>query len=112
MSLVALRYDDDDDVSAGLRAPHKQLPCRLLYADAGAELFEKICTLDAYYPTRTELALLAQHLPQVAHHVGPCARVLEPGSGEGKKTRMLLHALESPVSYVPIDIAHDQLHRL
>jgi L-histidine N-alpha-methyltransferase len=112
MSLVALRYDDDDDVSAGLRASHKQLPCRLLYADAGAELFERICTLDAYYPTRTELSLLGQHLPQIAHQVGPGARVIEPGSGEGKKTRMLLHALEAPSSYVPIDIAHDQLHRL
>jgi L-histidine N-alpha-methyltransferase len=112
MSLVALRYDDDDDVSAGLRAPHKQLPCRLLYADAGAELFERICTLDAYYPTRTELSLLGQHLPQIAHQVGPGARVIEPGSGEGKKTRMLLHALEAPSSYVPIDIVPDQLHRL
>jgi dimethylhistidine N-methyltransferase len=112
MSLVALRYDDDDDVSAGLRASHKQLPCRLLYADAGAELFERICTLDAYYPTRTELSLLGQHLPQIAHQIGPGARVIEPGSGEGKKPRMLLHALEAPSSYVPIDIAHDQLHRL
>ena len=89
MSLVALRYDDDDDVLAGLRSRRKQLPCRLLYADAGAELFERICTLDAYYPTRTELALLEQHLPQIAHHVGPAARVIEPGSGEGKKTRLL-----------------------
>jgi dimethylhistidine N-methyltransferase len=99
-------------VLAGLRAPHKQLPCRLLYADAGAELFERICTLDAYYPTRTELGLLEHHLPQVAHHVGPAARVIEPGSGEGRKTRMLLRALDAPSSYVPIDIAHDQLHHL
>jgi dimethylhistidine N-methyltransferase len=112
MSLVALRYDDEDDVLAGLRSPRKQLPCRLLYADAGAELFERICTLDAYYPTRTELALLDQHLPQIAHHVGPSARVIEPGSGEGKKTRKLLRALDAPSSYVPIDIAHDQLHDL
>ena len=112
MSLVALRYDDDDDVLAGLRAPRKQLPCRLLYADDGAALFERICTLDAYYPTRTELALLDDHLPQIAQHVGPAARVIEPGSGDGRKTRKLLRALVSPSSYVPIDIAHDQLHRM
>ncbi|HEY0190044.1 MAG TPA: L-histidine N(alpha)-methyltransferase [Kofleriaceae bacterium] len=112
MSLVAVRYDEQDDVLAGLRASHKHLPCRLLYADAGAELFERICTLDAYYPTRTELALLTEHLHQVAHHVGPCARVIEPGSGEGKKTRLLLRALEHPTGYVPIDVAQDQLHRL
>jgi L-histidine Nalpha-methyltransferase len=112
MSLVALRYDDDDDVLGGLRSPRKQLPCRLLYADGGDELFERICTLDAYYPTRTELALLDAHLPQIAHHVGPAARVIEPGSGDGRKTRRLLRALESPSSYVPIDIAGDQLHRM
>ena len=112
MSLVAARYDDEDDVLAGLRAPHKQLPCRLRYADTGAELFERICALDAYYPTRTELALLAEHLHQIAHHVGPSARVIEPGSGDVKKTRMLLRGLEQPTSYVPIDIAHDPLHRL
>ena len=112
MSLVALRYDEDDDVLAGLRSPRKQLPCRLLYADGGDELFERICALDAYYPTRTELALLDAHLPQIAHHVGPAARVIEPGSGDGRKTRRLLRALESPSSYVPIDIAHDQLRRM
>jgi dimethylhistidine N-methyltransferase len=38
--------------------------------------------------------------------------VIEPGSGDGRKTRKLLHAMEAPSSYVPIDIAHDQLHRL
>ena len=112
MSLVALRYDEEDDVIAGLRSPRKQLPCRLLYADGGAELFERICGLDAYYPTRTELALLDDHLPQIAQHVGPAARVVEPGSGDGRKTRKLLRALASPSSYVPIDIARDQLHRM
>lgn len=112
MTLVALRYDEDDDVIAGLHAPRKRLPCRLLYADAGAELFERICTLDAYYPTRAELALLDQHLPQIAQHAGPHARVIEPGSGEGKKTRKLLHALEAPSGYVPIDLAREQLIKL
>lgn len=112
MSLVALRYDETDDVLAGLRARHKQLPCRLLYADAGAELFERITTLDAYYPTRIEHKLLTEHLPQIARCVGPAARVLEPGSGDGKKTRTLLRALDRPASYVPIDIVNDQLQRL
>jgi dimethylhistidine N-methyltransferase len=112
MSLVALRYDEDDDVLAGLRSPRKQLPCRLLYTDGGDELFERICTLDAYYPTRTELSLLDAHLPQIARCVGPAARVIEPGSGDGRKTQRLLRALESPAGYVPIDIAHDQLQRM
>jgi L-histidine N-alpha-methyltransferase len=98
-----------DDVLAGLRAPHKHLPCKLLYDARGAALFEKICTLDEYYPYRSELALLDRHLPAIARTIGPAARVIEPGSGAGKKTRMLLAALDRPASYHPIDVSAEQL---
>jgi len=98
-----------DDVLAGLRAPHKHLPCKLLYDARGAELFEQICTLDEYYPYRSELALLDRHLPAIAQAIGSAARVIEPGSGAGKKTRMLLSALDRPASYVPIDVSAEQL---
>jgi L-histidine Nalpha-methyltransferase len=97
------------EVRDGLNAPRKHLPCRLLYDARGAELFEQICTLEEYYPTRNELALLAAHLPTIASAVGVGARVIEPGSGAGKKTRMLLRALERPAAYVPIDISAEQL---
>lgn len=100
-----------DDVIAGLRAPQKRLPCRLLYDAAGAGMFEKITTLDAYYPTRTEIGLLEKHLPHIAAQVGPHARVIEPGSGEGIKPRMLLRALDRPAAYMPIDVANEQLQR-
>lgn len=107
----ALRADlsAGDDVLAGLRAPRKHLPCRLLYDARGAELFEQICTLDEYYPYRSELALLDRHLPTIAAAIGPSARVIEPGSGAGRKTRMLLSALERPSIYVPIDVSTEQL---
>jgi len=98
-----------DDVLAGLRASRKHLPCKLLYDARGAELFEQICVLDEYYPYRSELALLERHLPDIARAVGPAARVIEPGSGAGKKTRMLLDALDRPASYVPIDVSAEQL---
>jgi L-histidine Nalpha-methyltransferase len=98
-----------DDVLAGLRAPRKHLPCKLLYDARGAALFEQICTLDEYYPYRSELALLDAHLPAIARAVGPAARVIEPGSGAGQKTRMLLAALDRPASYVPIDVSAEQL---
>jgi dimethylhistidine N-methyltransferase len=98
-----------DEVIAGLRAPRKHLPCKLLYDARGAELFEQICTLDEYYPYRTELALLDQHLPAIAAAVGPGARVIEPGSGAGRKTRRLLAALDRPAMYIPIDVSAEQL---
>jgi dimethylhistidine N-methyltransferase len=98
-----------DDVLAGLRAAPRHLPCRLLYDARGAELFEQICTLGDYYLTRAEVALLERHLPAIAGAVGVGARVIEPGSGAGRKTRMLLAALERPAAYVPIDISREQL---
>jgi len=101
--------DDDDDVLAGLRAARKHLPCRLLYDDRGSQLFEQICALDDYYPASTELELLATHLPAFARALGPRVRVVEPGSGAGVKTRMLLAQLAAPAGYVPIDINGEQL---
>lgn len=98
-----------DDVLVGLLAARKWLPCRLLYDARGAQLFERICTVRDYYPTRSELALLEAHLPAIAAAIGSGARVIEPGSGEGLKTRMLLAALERPASYVPIDVSREQL---
>jgi dimethylhistidine N-methyltransferase len=98
-----------DDVLAGLRAPRKHLPCKLLYDARGAALFEQICTVEEYYPYRSELALLDQHLPAIARAVGPAARVIEPGSGAGQKTRMLLAALDRPATYIPIDVSAQQL---
>lgn len=98
-----------DDIRAGLRGARKTLPCRLLYDARGADLFEQITTVDDYYLTRAELALLDQHLGATSREIGPRARVIEPGSGAGNKTRMLLSALDRPSSYVPIDVSEEQL---
>jgi L-histidine Nalpha-methyltransferase len=98
-----------DDVISGLRASRKHLPCRLLYDARGATLFEDICELAEYYPTRSEHALLERHLPEIGRLIGAGVRVVEPGSGAGRKTRMLLSALDRPASYVPIDISVEQL---
>ncbi len=108
----SVRRDADDDVLSGLRAPRKHLPSRLLHEGAGAELFERVTALDSYYPARTELALLRQHAATIAHHVGPEARIVEPGGNDVIPTRQLLTSLERPSSYVAIDLAHDQLQRL
>ena len=99
----------DDEVIAGLSDRSKHLPCKLLYDARGAELFERITTVEDYYLTRAELALLEAKLPVISKLVGPHARVIEPGSGAGRKTRMLLAALDRPATYVPIDVAEDQL---
>jgi dimethylhistidine N-methyltransferase len=98
-----------DDVLSGLRRTAKTLPCKYFYDARGSRLFEKICELDEYYLTRTELAILERSVAEMARCLGPGCMVIEPGSGSGTKTRLLLEALESPVAYVPVDISRDVL---
>jgi dimethylhistidine N-methyltransferase len=101
-----------DDVLAGLAAARKQLPSRLLFDDAGRELYDQLAELDAYYPGWAEYALIRDHAAQIARHIGPRARVLELGNATcGHQTRALLGALEHPVSYLPIDACHAHLER-
>lgn len=97
------------DMIAGLRAPQKQTKAKYLYDERGAALFEEICELEEYYPTRTELALLGDRAADIAASVGPGATVIEYGSGATVKVRILLDALEAPAAYVPVDISREQL---
>lgn len=98
-----------EEVLEGLSRKPRTLPPKLFYDEGGAELFEEITRLPEYYLTRTELGILGAHLPEVAALVGPGARVVEFGSGSGRKTRLLLEALERPAAYIPVDIAAAQL---
>lgn len=98
-----------DAVVAGLSSKPKTLPCKFFYDATGALLFETICTLDAYYVTRTELEILTGHAAAIARELGPAVRLVEPGSGGLHKVRLLLDRLADPVAYVPIDISREQL---
>ena len=98
-----------DDVIAGLSAAPKSLPPKYFYDARGSKLFDEICELPEYYPTRTEIAMLEASGGEIAARIGPRAAVLEYGSGSGRKTRLLLSALR-PGAYVAIDISGEQLH--
>jgi len=99
------------DVLAGLRAPRKSLPCKYLYDERGSELFERICALPEYYPTRTELSILRACGRAMAAALGPGCLLVEYGSGSAVKTRLLLDRLEAPAAYVPVDISREHLLR-
>lgn len=101
----------EDDVVAGLTANPKRLSPKYLYDRRGSALFDRICELDEYYLTRTELAIMRAHAGDMARLLGPRCLVIEPGSGSGSKTRLLLEALDDPAGYVPVDIAREQLLR-
>jgi L-histidine Nalpha-methyltransferase len=99
-----------DQIIEGLNRSPKLLPSKFLYDKRGSELFEQICQLPEYYPTRTETGILAQYAGEIADLCGPDCLVVELGSGSSTKTRLLLNNLRSPVAYIPIDIAREQLN--
>lgn len=96
-------------VLAGMRKRQKSIPCRFLYDRRGSELFDQICELDEYYPTRTETAILQDNAAAIAKRVGPRASLVELGSGSSLKTRILLDALKDLACYAPIDVSREHL---
>jgi L-histidine N-alpha-methyltransferase len=95
-----------DDVLDGLTRPFKELPPKHFYDKRGAELFDRICELPEYYPTRAERAILELHAPRIAE-LTRAAELVELGSGTAAKTRVLLDALHSAGHlrrYVPLDV--------
>jgi len=98
-----------NDVVNGLRAAQKHLPSKYFYDARGSELFDEICELDEYYLTRTELAILREHIAEIAEAVGPEVMLIEPGSGSSTKTEILLDHLREPAAYVPVEISRKHL---
>jgi L-histidine Nalpha-methyltransferase len=96
-----------DDVLDGLTRPFKELPPKHLYDARGSELFDQICELPEYYPTRTERAILDAYADLIVRRTG-MAELVELGSGTAAKTRVLLSAMEEAGTlwrYVPFDVA-------
>ena len=99
-------------VLRGLSQSQKSLPAKYFYDARGAELFEQICELAEYYPTRTELSILQDYAAEMASELGENCLVIEPGSGAGVKVRLLLNKMVDPAGFAPIDVAADQLEQV
>lgn len=95
-------------VLGGLSRRPRRIPCRFLYDQRGAELFDEVCTLDEYYLTRTECALLAGHADDIAGLAGVRPRIVEFGGCTPAKARYLFDAAK-PAAYLPVDICHEAL---
>lgn len=79
------------DVRHGLQQIPKTLPAKYFYDDRGSQLFEQICDLPEYYPTRTETSILHTAAPEIVALTGN-SELVELGSGSSRKTRLLLDA--------------------
>ncbi len=100
-----------DDVLDGLTRPFKELPPKHFYDARGAQLFDRICELPEYYPTRAERAILEATATELAILTG-AAELVELGSGTAAKTRVLLDALHAAGTlerYIPVDVTESMV---
>jgi L-histidine Nalpha-methyltransferase len=96
-----------NDVLDGLTRPFKELPPKHFYDSRGSELFERICELPEYYPTRTEKSILRACARDVVRSTG-AGELVELGSGSAEKARILLDEMASAGTlhrYVPLDVS-------
>jgi dimethylhistidine N-methyltransferase len=105
------------DVREGLQQIPKTLPAQYFYDDRGSQLFEQICDLPEYYPTRTEASILQTAAPEIASLTGN-SELVELGSGSSTKTRLLLDAYcqsltpeRSALIYRAIDVSGGMLQQ-
>ena len=97
------------ELLAGLQMDQKRVNPKYFYDERGSELFEQITQQQEYYPTRTEMAILAQYATEIAEHCGDDCVMIEPGSGNSEKVRLLLDSVQ-PAAYVPVDISAEFLY--
>jgi dimethylhistidine N-methyltransferase len=101
--------DDLSEIIDGLSRRQKTLSPKFFYDARGSRLFDAICKLPEYYPTRTEIAIMRQYMDDIVQLVGPQASLIEFGSGSSLKTHMLLGHLWQLAAYVPVDISREHL---
>src|SRR5262249_36914895 len=78
----------------------------------GSRLFEAICELPEYYLTRAEASILRAHAAEIAARFPDETSLVELGSGNAEKTRLLLDAFLASrprQRYVPMDICRTVL---
>ena len=100
------------DMQDALRMSPRAISPKYFYDAPGSALFDRICELPEYYPTRTEVGILKAHARDMAERMGGNAELVEFGAGSLHKVRLLLDAMDAggaPARYVPIDISGEHL---
>lgn len=103
-----------EDVRRGLSSNPKQLFPKYLYDSLGSRLFDAICHVDEYYPTRAENEILIRHAAEMVAAIPDCRILIELGSGSADKTRSIIEALllhQSELLFIPVDISASALEK-
>lgn len=101
--------DFREEVLSGLARTPKSIPSKFFYDERGSEIFDRICELEEYYPTRTEIGILDARVGEIAELIGRGTHLIELGSGASVKIRTLLSALPHLAQYTGVDISRDFL---
>lgn len=109
LDLAPPRADFRAEVLDGLTSRPKTVAPKFFYDQRGSELFERICQVDEYYPTRVETALLEAHADEIVELLGERPLLIEYGSGASRKIRVLLERLSTGAHYLAIDISREHL---
>jgi dimethylhistidine N-methyltransferase len=97
-----------EEISSSLNQNSKFINPKFFYDKKGSDLFEKICSLPEYYPTRTEISILSKLQPELSSYIDENFRLVELGSGTSVKTRLIFDIfakLQDTIEYFPIDIS-------
>lgn len=99
------------DLFQGLTSPHKRIPSMYLYDERGSLLFQEIMEQPEYYLTKAEFNIFRKEAEDIVihfpHSKNSALQILELGAGDGRKTEILLQALNDlklPCIYEPVDI--------
>ena len=97
------------EVLNGLSKSPKMLPSKLFYDKKGSKLFDEICELEEYYPTRTEIQIMQNNIIEMGELLGEGTMLIELGSGNSQKIKLLLDHIPGLAGYIPVDISSEYL---
>ncbi|MFO7964329.1 MAG: L-histidine N(alpha)-methyltransferase [Desulfobacterales bacterium] len=104
--------DQLSELRNGLLSDPKCIPSFFIYDEQGSRLYEQICSLPEYYLTRKEVEILNEYAEEIASLFENECAVVELGSGNAGKTRILIDSWlkrQSELRYYPVDISKDIL---
>ena len=97
-----------EEIFYSLNQNSKFINPKFFYDKKGSDLFESICLLPEYYPTRTEISILKKLKHDLPSYLDKNINLVELGSGASVKTRLILDIftkLQPKIEYFPIDIS-------
>ncbi|KAL4879953.1 histidine-specific methyltransferase [Aspergillus karnatakaensis] len=117
--IIDIRSDTKDielreSLQQSIRNDSAALPDLLLWDEKGLKYFEDVTYCPSYYLTREEIRLLGVRRFEIAQQIQPGSMIIELGSGNLRKTKILLDALEDlgrPVDYFALDVSRPELQR-